>query len=255
MLDDAWGEAPVAKRITFPDTADRELSVAEHFARCDAQQKRIKSIPYRERVQRILKHLLFLQPLFRTEPLGGYKPFETEMFENRFPFDFSVAPPAHLRSSQLEWRYRKFLELLNKLPEMELRWLLVSRWLQQEKICKPEDFLPTKSLKQLIKRFGKRFPWSPAVLYHKALIDCWRPYFARLLGDFHKAPKTHRGEKEWLMKQGYDCDAIECAIGKKSSVQATSEWVERRTGIKSRTLENDYSKGPKESSRRRSNRT
>jgi hypothetical protein len=134
------------------------------------------------------------------------------------------------------------LRQLRKMPHMELRWLLIARWLQQERVCEPKAFLPTQILKRLVKSFGKRSSWSPETLHHRALINCWLPYFVKLLHDVRKAPKTNRGESQWLKKLGYNSDAIKCAFGKRSAVPATADWVEKRTKIDSRTLQNDYSK-------------
>lgn len=221
---------------------------------CESHEKTIEARPYGERVRGLLKHRLFSTPLFWSEPLGSYKPFEKAMYQDRFPFDFSIAAPLQLRFSELEWRYRELVRQLKKLPDMDLRWLLIARWLQQEGICSPEIFLPTQILRRLVKSFGKKSPLSPEVLHHWALINCWLPYFEELFRDLREAPKTNRGEKLWLTKLGYNSEAIECALGKRSAVPAAADWVEKRTRIDSRTLQNDYSKSGSNATRKRSAR-
>jgi len=217
------------------------------FARCEEREGRIEAIPYRKRIHDLSKHLLFLQPVFWAKPIGGYKPFEKDAYQQRFPFDFSIAPPLHLKVSDREWRYQALLRQLKKLPDVELRWLLISRWLQQEGFCEPDEFLPKAILERLITRFTKTLPWSPEVLHHTVLMDCWRHYFDRLMADLSRAPETNQGNNEWLMKRGYEREAIECCLDKKSSIPAIAEWLERRTKIDARTLENDYSKARRQS--------
>jgi len=98
----------------------------------------------------------------------------------------SAVPNADSRDRAIDeviWRgnkYRDLLELLAKSKGIEARWILLARWLRQEGICEPGEFLPKemdlKSLTRKLWRGTRRQDF-----FYVKLVEIWRPYFSRLL--------------------------------------------------------------------------
>ncbi len=173
--------------LHFVKTVPEHLPPKELFEACLEEQKRIEAIPPQKRVEYILRDLLFLR-LFEPAALPGSEPSGLER-----PFNFSTAEPLDLQVSEADWRYRTLLEELRKQPDRELRWLLVARWLKQEGVCEPDQFLPDETLRNLLRKFRehlrrRRFPASPTDLRHAASVKLWLPYFERLLTELRHAP-------------------------------------------------------------------
>lgn len=157
----------------------RSLSPQKLLATCLNREKKIEKMPGTARLHLSLEHLLFGGRLFHDAPVGSLKvsKYPTDLTEL---FKILAAPTAPLKISRSEWRYRKILTLLKKPQDMEFRWLLIARWLKQERVCEPKQFLPQDVCRILIKRFHAKIPMSATVLLHRALIRNWQTYFVRI---------------------------------------------------------------------------
>jgi hypothetical protein len=170
------------------------LSPQELFDACKAREEKIDagSDPERrKRIDDLLEHWLFLTPLFGRAPLAGSKFFDQTM-QRRYPFDFSIAPYEALKGSPSKWRYRKLLQYLRKLQTRDLRQLLVARWLQQEKICEPRQFLGPATRYRLMREFHARVHISANDLKVGGIIHGWLPYFARIKGELESRKGRRR---------------------------------------------------------------
>ena len=143
------------------------------------------------------------------------------------------------------WRYKQLLHDLRTLSDRELRWVLIARWLQEEGVCGPQEFLPPEVLERILKKLI-RDPRKPRVsfrdTYYLWLVRIWIPYFERLLRD-RDGIQTRRNPQEKLIPKGYSQDTIEATLGKHSAVQCVVSWLEQRKHIDARTLDNAYSRG------------
>ncbi len=212
------------------------------FAACSTQEQEFERVSGKEFSKSLDRFYLFDFPLFSDKP-GNFG-------NAGYPFHFAIARPEGAKGSKAAWRYTELLRYLRKLDEPELRWLLIARWLDEEGVCEPEEFLPTGVLQRMVKRESKeRMRVSRRDFYHWRLIKVWLSYFEALLTDLRNAPKNYQRRRvEALLIQGYRLDAIESALGKHSAVQATTSWLEEREGkdarkgMTARTLENAYSR-------------
>jgi hypothetical protein len=214
-----------------------EITPHEMYVRCVARGEEIAAIPYRKQIAFHLEHILFLFPLFDRIDLSGLE----MLTKARYPFHFSIAQPQV--QSVPEWRYRTLLEHLRKQKDRELQWLLVARWLQEERVCEPRQFLPPDLLRRLVKRFQRKMHASEQDFFYNKLIENWLPYFKCLQEDL-EARKDLRRKREEVTKLGYDADTVDWALRKRSLIEAVCGWLakhQRNTGSP-RTLRNAYTR-------------
>src|SRR5579864_2021288 len=147
-----------------------ELSVQEMFKDCMAREQRILGSNYKKNVHSVHQNSLFGVPLFWPDPIGGYGPFERQFSRSQMPFTFSVAQYSYDESSTPEWRYSKLLELLRAEKDLDLCWLILARWMKQEKVREPEDFLPKPILDRLLRRYMQSIRASASDLSHWAAV-------------------------------------------------------------------------------------
>jgi hypothetical protein len=206
------------------------------------REKKIEALPYRERLDLTLEDLLFIHPLFEDAPLAGWEFFE-KLARERYPFNFSIAPPEDLRMSNYEWRYHEIVKHLKKLQgkDTDLCQLLIARWLKQEKVCEPRQFLSGDVRRRLIKKFHKRRRISPNDLRFGAMVHTWVPYFERIK-DALQAGKHLERVREEVLKLGYEPKAIGWVSKTRSTVQAVCGWLAERRNCEARTLRNIYSR-------------
>ena len=145
-----------------------KLQPAEIFDLCEAQEKRFETINGNQFLKSLDRMRLFGGPVFSDEPKSQTR--KVQEFGRR-------------QGSKPEWRYTELVKTLKKLHDVELRWLLIARWVESEGICKAEEFLPKETLKRLLKRAqNARLKVStPGDLRLARLIRIWLPYFERLL--------------------------------------------------------------------------
>jgi hypothetical protein len=162
---------------------------------------------------------------------------------------FFVSPPGVDESSAINkqidleirmqlWeagKYRGILEVLRAQTKQEDRLFLLAWWLNQEKVCEPEEIIGSRMLQQLAKKsFGFI---STKDFHHAGAVRAWIPYFDKLIHD-------SRGSKDSskLVMQGYDEKAVWAVSKKRSSIAAACDWLAPQLGVDSPTLVNAYSR-------------
>jgi hypothetical protein len=191
---------------------------------------------------------MFMPPLFDRDPSGDNDPSNERRYHG-YPFSFSISGPDS-KVSEPDWRYRQLLRLLKEFDDTELRWLLLARWLSEESICEPDEFLPPAILESLIKRYkAQTAKLSERDCLVWNLISIWHLYFSELQVAARKLPKRLRDHQQALAKLGFDPAAVHWILGTRSLVPAITRWLEERGKGDARSLENAYSRG--QSSRRR----
>jgi hypothetical protein len=197
-------------------------SPKELYQSCTARDQDLDRLDF-DRIRELLTKEVIFQPLFAGDSESA-----------------SAAATADSRGRAIDqaiWRgnkYRDLLELLAKCTGIEDRWILLARWLRQEGVCEPEEFLPKEmNLKSLTRKLWRGTRSQDSV--HVARVEIWRPYFTRLLDDRDrvKANGVRRIEQE-LEKLGYHPDAIAVAVQERSPLEASYAWLSNR---KSGTVE------------------
>jgi hypothetical protein len=81
--------------------------------------------------------------------------------------------------------------------------MLLACCLKQENVCQPIDFLPQKIFREITREAVHRAKaLSPTNWYYGALVDSWKPYFERLLGDLRHTEKKIRRVEDKLVSEG-----------------------------------------------------
>jgi hypothetical protein len=176
-------------------TALPKMQPSELYALCEQHEKTIEKRDYRKNLQLLYEHWLFARPLFESKPLAGYKPFD-RFNQGLYPYRFSIAQGLSIPRSKVGWRYRKLLENLKKLPGCELRWLLIARWLKQERVCEPKQFLPDDVLRNLVKKFSQRERVSPTDFRDGMIVRTWLPYFEQVQAELLARKNLSRAREE-----------------------------------------------------------
>jgi len=230
----------VSKEVeAFPDYRARHLrslSPEKHYAECISREKTLRN----PNLDLYAEYLLYGGKLFHDAPVGRLKGFRAA--ENaKHPFQVIAAPTDLLTVSRAEWRNRKLLSLLSKPQDVEFRWILIARWLKQERVCQPQDFLPAGVRTQLIQKFMKANPLSPTDLVYRSLIQNWKTYFDRINEELLTRKHLHR-RREDVIQLGFDSGAVSIMARKKSWLEAVCEWLDSRGKGNARTLRNSYSR-------------
>lgn len=188
--------------------------------------------------------IMFGISLFQSGPPEDCGPKAEQRFHG-YPFDFVVTGSESAVSSPA-WRYQQLLRLLKEFNDAELRWLLLARWLSTENVCEPEEFLPSKMLENLMRRYLKQTaPFSEEDCRVWNLVKIWEPYFKALRADLRALPKAHRGPSEPLERLGYDRDAVCQSLKTRTLRRAITNWLHGRGKGDARTLENHCSSAEK----------
>ena len=138
-------------------------------------------------------------------------------------------------------KYQILMAQLEKAPNRLERWILLARWLWQENVCEPVDFLPKEAkLDSLLTK-----PWKGTrgddPLY-VSLVDIWLPYFETLMNDIKDLKGRKRRLFEGLVNNGYDQDAVRTALTKRSAVEAVYSWLHIRRKVSPETFRNAYAR-------------
>jgi hypothetical protein len=130
---------------------------------------------------------------------------------------------------------RGILEMLRAQTKQEDRLFLLAWWLNQEKVCEPEEIIGNRMMRQLAK---KSFGFISAKDFHHAgAVRAWIPYFDKLIHDSRGGKDSSK-----LVMQGYDEKAVWAVYQKRSSIAAACDWLATRLGVDSPTLVNAYSR-------------
>jgi hypothetical protein len=221
------------------DKARRTMTPKQLYADCVAAEETLRKNP--PSVEYLLEGVLFGGRVFLDRRVGGTRFFRT-IARSAQPFQIMAAPPAQLRVSKYEWRYRKILQLLKEQTDPEIRWILIAKWLKQEGVCEPRQFLPEEVRRRLTKRCHQLLPMSPTDLLHRALIRNWRIYFERIRAELKKRESVTRVQVE-VRDLGFKIEAIELIAEKKSTdVNVICQWLHYRGIGDARKLRNSYSR-------------
>lgn len=197
----------------------------ELFSACVARQEEIKKARIDQLKLTLAKESSF-QPLF--EDAEDIRP------------NIKSAYPTSERIEQAIWRgnkYRDLVRLLRNAPGRDERWMVLARWLRQEKVCEPEDLLPTGFLSRLAKQVWKGTRQDD--VSRAALVDIWLPYFQRLIDEATRLEKdgVHR-KAEVLKDKGYDETAVDLTSSEHSPFEAVYLWLEDRGHGSAETFRN-----------------
>jgi hypothetical protein len=212
------------------------------YAMCTDLEARMEKMDIREIQSSSAWCFLFELKLFTSNPSGDSDTSNEQQFLGD-PFSFSIAGPDS-KVSQPDWRYQELLRLLKRIDDAELRWLLVARWLYNEGVCEPDEFLPPTILQHLIKRYLARtskFSTTDCHIWH--MINVWTRYFSPLQDAARKIPKTDPDREKLIANLGYDKGAVRLILTTRSLVRAITIWLEERGKGDARSLENAYSRG------------
>jgi hypothetical protein len=184
-----------------------------------------------DRIRELLAKEVIFQPLFAIDSDAASADASAE--QRRRAIDEAI------------WRgkkYRDLLELLAKCKGIEARWILLARWLRQEGICEPEDFLPKEmELESLTRKFWRGTRRQDFL--HVACVEIWRPYFVGLLGDRdHLKEKGVRRYAQELEKLGYHSDAVDLALQESSPLEVIYSWLSSRNRGTIEAVRNAYSR-------------
>ena len=215
----------------------KNLDPSMHYHACIAREKGIDSLPARERVRAVVEDLLFSGKLFTLLPVGRLKGFNRR---HGGSFNWYLAPTKPLRATRFHWQYQSLVKTLKKENDMELRWLLIARWLKHEGVCEPNDFLPACVLKSLAQRYHKSLELSPETIYLSALIRNWLTYFRRIKVELDGRKEVRRAKEE-VVKLHYDKAAVEWVYGTRSLKEAIYGWLGERKNVPASRLRNAYS--------------
>lgn len=226
----------------LPTEVYDETTPSGLYAMCMDAEAKLEKMDIGELLASSAWFLLFEIPLFKSYPPGDCDPPNERRYHG-YPYSFSIDGP-DAKVSEPDWRYRQLLRLLKQFGDAELRWLLVARWLHEEDVCEPDEFLPPTILRHLFKRYlAQTAKFSTTDCRIWCLIKIWSRYFSPLQDAARKIPKTDRHRTESLAKLGYDSDAIHWVLVTRSLVRAITSWLQGRGKGDARSLENAYSRG------------
>jgi hypothetical protein len=189
----------------------KERNARGLFNECLSREKLLKKAKFLE-----LKEAFVTAPLNR--PL--HKP------------DPSAAPEVQLLATYLVLR-----TAMKEAKNNEERWVYLARWLKQEGICEPKQFLPSvtyRCLKQAYQKHLKGISFTDPFYFE--LVRTWEPYFKDLLNDRKKTPDV-----DALRNLGYDSKSVDLLIRKpwRSPVELACEWLAQRGAIRSKRRDPD----------------
>jgi len=209
---------------------------------CTDLEVKLEKMDIRELLSSSAWFSLFEIPLFTSNSSGDCDTSDEQRFHG-YPFSFSITGPDS-KVSQPDWRYQELLRMLKQFDDAELRWLLVARWLHEEEVCEPDEFLHPTILQHLIKKYlAQTAKFSTTDCRNWCLIRTWALYFSPLQDAARKIPKMTRRRKELLAGLGFDEGAVHYISVTRSLVGAIASWLEDRGKGDARTLENAYSRG------------
>ena len=198
----------------------------ELYSKCVESEERLNDKGVWERIKLGIVQSLAFPPLFESEPASGAAPAQGED---------EASLDTLTRAAFLGQRHRDLVELLGKCSSNEARLLVLARWLKQEGVCQPREFLPRKIYQKSARNaFGQRKPFSATDWRYVFIVDAWKPYFERLVGDLRTIEKgTKRHGREQLLSTGFEEGAVDLVLAskKRAVLPAVCEWLESHRKI------------------------
>lgn len=211
-------------RTPGPGSAGSQLAIVDLYQQCLASQQNSMEQDLGKLKLILAKALLFGRPLFVSPPVVDESS--------------AINKQIDLRVRKQLWeagKYRGILAALRAQTKQEDRFFLLAWWLNQEKVCEPEEIIGSRMMRQLAKKsFGFL---STNDFHHAGAVRAWIPYFEKLIGDSRVVQ-----DKSKLVKQGYDETAVLAVYRKRSPIASACDWLAPRLGVDSPTLVNAYSR-------------
>jgi hypothetical protein len=195
-----------------------QISPKDLFKSCLRREETLEKVDIDEFRRQLAKALIF-GPIF-VAPGTTIDPIEEGMWEG-------IKESTRRAIEESIWRgskYQHLLELSKKAHDRETRWIVLARWLRQENVCEPEEFLPKKLLDNLIYEIWKGTRLDDPM--DVTLVEIWLPYFQRLIAEAEVLRQQNvRRIAEELVKAGYDPNAAELAQNERSPFETLYAWL------------------------------
>ncbi len=211
-------------QASCPGSAGNQVGIPELYRLCLAAEQNSTKQDLGELKLIFAKGFFFDQPLFEPPPTVDESS--------------AINKETDLKIRRQLWeagKYRHILDLVRTQTAQEGRLFMLAWWLNQEKVCKPEDIIGIEILRRSAKKLFRCL--STADFHHADAVKAWIPYFDRLIPESRVAKVPSN-----LVRQGYDENAVWAALKKRSSIAAACEWLAPRLGVDSPTLANAYSR-------------
>jgi hypothetical protein len=218
-----------------PRSAENQVGIPELLRLCLVEEQQNLTKQDLDKLKLMLaKGYFFAQPLFEPPPTVNESS--------------AINKEVDLKIRTRLWeadKHRHILDLLRTVTDQKSRLVLLAQWLNQEKICEPEDIVGIEELQRLATKTFRCISYTD--FHHADRVRSWLPYFERLLTDY----RASKGAASELAKLGYDKTAVRAASRKKSAIPAACEWLAARRdsvhNVDALTLQNAYSRvyGPK----------
>lgn len=209
---------------TDPLSTENLVGIPELYRRCLAEEQKSTQLDMDKLKLILVKGLFFDRPLFEPPPTVDESS--------------AINKETDLKIRRQLWeagKYRLIRDFMGAQSTREGRLFMLAWWLNQEKICKPEDIIGIEELRRTAKRLFRCF--STADFHQADAVRAWIPYFDRLIKESRVAKDSSK-----LVKQGYDEKAVWAAWKKRSPIAAACEWLASRWGVDGATLANAYSR-------------
>jgi hypothetical protein len=138
--------------------------------------------------------------------------------------------------------YLTLVQTLKKIENNDDLWFFLALWLKHEAIREPEEFLPAAIYKRLTRNVRKRIQGiSFTDMRYFELVQCWNPYFTRLLENSERLRSSHADLQKELCSLGYELKAIGLIKQKRwrSAIELACEWLAMRQIIPAKNNDPD----------------
>jgi len=202
------------------------------YSACLSEEEELET-KFSERKVEILGNLIF-GPLFDPDP--------------RLDLPASDTDSRELKIERAIWyglKYQDLLKLLRGCKDNQARLLILARWLKQEGVCKPPDFLSKRTLSRFM-RLARQTRLKEDVSFtdikHSLLVSIWLPYFNRLMEDCRRFQRLRRQRQ--ILEEIYDTQAVQEVMvrNRRSAIPVVCAWLEHRGKGEAPALMNAYSR-------------
>jgi len=211
----------------------------ELFAKCKAEEEMLFDQDLGEQKNKWIIDLTF----------GPLLPEDPPSLNLKFP---SLDMLASSSSEDIQAWASKYAFLLSSLRQARARdqdvvWLLLAKWLKQEKLFTPEEILPVGVLKRLTKNVRDRYRHlRPSQLLYANLVEVWLPYFEALFNEYRRSNNSRKKDTPAaLQESGFDSHAVGIVTSidrrRREPTSAAVEWASRRLDVDASAVSNAHS--------------